>query len=271
MTTPEDQVNTTMLSRLNAYDQNLSRAEMELVLQSTGDLCYENAHKLVEAVEEMLTHRPERITVDLGDHGMIDSSGIRALLQSRALCNEVGTAFILSSISECAARIIKMSGFEQVFELDAVACRPVHTTAADNIVQTVSGSQQFEFVAMSDPAVVPVLREKVAQAAADAGASGDVLCDIKIAVGEALTNAYKHGSRNKGTDKITVRCATDSSMLEVEIEDQGVPFNPEDTPAPNPKDMKPHGMGIYLMRQTMDRVEFAATGSGNLVKMIKRW
>lgn len=95
------------------------------------------------------------------------------------------------------------------------------------------------------------------------------MCDIKIAVGEALTNAYRHGSPKKGVSRIEVRCMTCSAAFVVEIQDEGPSFNPDDTPDPDPRKLKDHGMGIYLMREAMDVVEFSSTGSGNVVRMVK--
>lgn len=263
-------MNVSIISRLQLHDAEERETRHELVLGPTGDLCYENAHRLTEAVMELLAHSPRRVSLDLGQHGMIDSSGIRALLQSRQLCEEAGADFHVAAISDCAARTIRMSGFDALFGIAAPDCRTVPAPRVDD-GYTIHGSQTYECVASSDPMLIPVLREKVARAALEAGASADVLCDVKIAVGEALTNAYKHGSPNKGTDRITVRCTTAPNTLIVEIEDEGACFDADDVPDPDPTRLKPHGMGIYLMRQTMDEVTFSRTEKGNRVRMARRW
>jgi serine/threonine-protein kinase RsbW len=126
-----------------------------------------------------------------------------------------------------------------------------------------------EYQSVSDPSMVAVLRGRVMDAATDAGAAGDTFCDIQIAVGEALINAYRHGSPNKGVDKIKLRCMTCSRAIVIEIEDEGKPFDPDAVREPNPSNLRDHGMGIFLMRRAMDVVEFCTNCPGNRVRMIK--
>ncbi len=121
----------------------------------------------------------------------------------------------------------------------------------------------YEYVVASESSMISVLRNKACDAAIEAGAHGDDLCDIQIAVGEALTNAYRHGSPNKDINKIAMRCIICSNAYVVEIEDEGEPFDPHSTSEPDPKMLRDHGMGIYLMRQAMDEVEFTIGAPGN--------
>ena len=125
-------------------------------------------------------------------------------------------------------------------------------------------------MAISDASLIAVLRQRAVDAAVEAGADADELCDIKIAVGEALTNAYRHGSPDKGKNKIHLRCTICTGTLIIEIEDEGKPINTNSTKEPDPKQMKDHGMGLYLMRQAMDKVEFFNNCPGNRVRMLKR-
>jgi len=142
----------------------------------------------------------------------------------------------------------------------AGAC-PRHRQAA--------GWKTSEYDVVSDPAAVSRLREKVTQAAVEAGACGEALCDIQIAVGEALANAYKHGSPHKGVSRIQLRCMSCPAAMVVEVCDEGSPFDPESASRPQPLKMREHGMGIYLMREAMDVVEFECGQPGNTVRMIK--
>lgn len=249
-------------SRTNAHARQTVRV--------SSDLCYENAHGLVESISTLLaTERPEQVLVDLAQVGMIDSSGLRALLQSRKLCEEAGVGLELACVPECVGRIINMSGFGSVFGLPGLQIRETNSQIASDVEFDALGWKISEHVAASDPSVIAILRGKVRDAAIEAGARDDVLCDIQIAAGEALTNAYKHGSPMKGENKITLRCMSCGKALVIEVEDEGTEFDPCATSDPDPKQMRECGMGIYLMRQAMDAVDFTTGCHGNKVRMVK--
>lgn len=243
-----------------------SRAE-SLTLRIERDLCYECAHEVVAAIKHLLGRTSGEIVVELGDVNMVDSSGLRALLTSQAICEEAGIRFRLTRVSDCVQRIIRLSGLGYLLGMP----EPEHAAYSHRPGVCLGPAvwKTHEHVAASNPALIAVLRDKLTTAAEAAGADGDALCDIKIAVGEALTNAYRHGSPEKGTSKIEVRCMTCKSAFVVEIQDEGAAFDPNDTPDPDPSKLKDHGMGIYLMREAMDVVEFSANATGNMVRMVK--
>jgi anti-anti-sigma factor len=240
-----------------------------MVVTAESSLCYENAEGLLESARDALSRNPENLTLDLGEVEMIDSSGLRVLLQIRKSCAETGAELKLGSVSDCVARIISMSRLGPVFGLDDLRwdTRP----AAPSPRIDLEGAQwkTYEYAAVSDAFIIAGLRERAVEAAIEAGAAGELLCDIRIAVGEALTNAYKHGSPNKGVDQIQLRCMTCPGAVVVEIQDEGAPFNPDGVREHDPSKMRDHGMGIFLMREAMDLVEFQHNCPGNRVRMVK--
>ncbi len=246
--------------------RNDTRAET-LTLRIERDLCYECAHEVVAAIRYLVGRSTDEIVVELGGVDMIDSSGLRALLAGQMMCEEVGIRLRLTKVTECVERIIRLSGLATALGLPELEPAPFAERSGVCLGSPVW--KTCEHVAASNPALIAVLRDRITAAAESAGAGGDVLCDIKIAVGEALTNAYRHGSPKKGVSRIEVRCMTCSAAFVVEIQDEGPSFNPDDTPDPDPRKLKDHGMGIYLMREAMDVVEFSSTGSGNVVRMVK--
>ncbi|MCL5671740.1 MAG: anti-sigma factor antagonist [Acidobacteria bacterium] len=257
-----------VVSKLELPDVETEGTGASFALKVSSDLLYENAHEVVEEVYSLLTSEPKKIVLDLADVGMIDSSGLKALLQSQRLCEKAGAEFELRCVSACVARVIRLSGFQGVFSLQDSRI-PWPSRPISELNTELAGWRTFERVVSSDPAMISVLREQISEAAVEAGARDETLCDILIAVGEALTNAYKHGSPKKRTNTIQMRCTTTPKAVVVEIRDQGMPFDPDAVGVPNPKRPRDHGMGIYLMRQTMDSVEFACNCPGNSVRMIK--
>lgn len=233
-------------------------------------LCYENADEVVEAVRDAMSRSRDRIvSVDLSEAPLIDSSGLRALLQARRMCEEAGGCMRIGPLSEAAARVIAMSGLGDALGVASAPPVDPRVHPEPDLDEREEHWEVNEYMATSEPYVISELREKVTAAARKAGAEGDALCDIQIAVGEALTNAYRHGSPNKGASKISMRCMTCSKAVVVEIADEGGWFDPNVGGDHDPKRMRDHGMGIYLMRQAMDVVEFSSDCPGNRVRMIK--
>jgi len=96
------------------------------------------------------------------------------------------------------------------------------------------------------------------------------LFGVKLALEEALVNAIKHGNGMDPDKTVRVRCTVNSTMVEIDIEDEGEGFDPADVPDPTDDDNleKPSGRGLMLMRAFMSSVEY--NSRGNRVLMAKR-
>jgi serine/threonine-protein kinase RsbW len=110
-------------------------------------------------------------------------------------------------------------------------------------------------------------RRGIAGFAAECGYSDEAISDIRLAAGEALSNAVEHG-RGKPARRIVVHCSFGGDVLKIEIRDSGSDF-----PAPNDRDSvepddRGRGFGIFLMRRLMDEVSFAR--NGKVVRLIRR-
>lgn len=243
--------------------------ETVVVVTADSTLCYENAGGLLESARDALSRKPERLTLDLGEVDMIDSSGLRTLLLIHKSCDESGAELRLGSVSNCVARIISMGRLGHVFGLPDLRwdTRPSEPVMPIDL----EGAQWkiHEYAAASDACIIAGLRERAVEAAIEAGATGDALCDIRIAVGEALTNAYKHGSPSKGINQIQLRCMSCPNAVVIEIQDEGRSFDPSGLGELDPSKMRDHGMGVFLMREAMDLVEFQHDCPGNRVRMVK--
>lgn len=93
--------------------------------------------------------------------------------------------------------------------------------------------------------------------------------DLMLAVGEALSNAYMHGSPNKSKNLIYIGWQFAEDVLTVVVEDEGPGFSPDDIPK-GPCFTDLHcGCGIFLMNQSVDEVDFDFNG-GMRVALRKR-
>jgi serine/threonine-protein kinase RsbW len=103
-------------------------------------------------------------------------------------------------------------------------------------------------------------RQAVADFALDCGFPKEAVADIRLAAGEALSNAVEHVVRTR-TRRITVNCTFDGSALTVAVHGGGPGFPaPSDQVSVEP-DGRGRGFGIFLMRRLMDEVSFARNGA----------
>lgn len=108
----------------------------------------------------------------------------------------------------------------------------------------------------------------VAELAGRVGFMPDQIHRIELAVDEACSNIIIHayGKQNSGMIIVRVR-AEPGSQIAITLIDTGKSFDPNAVPAHNPDTELEHvkigGLGIFLMRQTMDDVhyEFGLTGT----------
>jgi serine/threonine-protein kinase RsbW len=91
--------------------------------------------------------------------------------------------------------------------------------------------------------------------------------NILIAVTEAVNNAIHHGNKSDPTAEVKINFEVSNKELIFTIEDEGPGFDYDSLPDPtDPKNIeKPHGRGVFLMRNLSDDISFEKEGSS--VKM----
>jgi anti-sigma regulatory factor (Ser/Thr protein kinase) len=113
------------------------------------------------------------------------------------------------------------------------------------------------------------ITEFVRRQAERAGFAHLELNRIELAVDEACSNIIQHAYADQASGLIRVRVQSEARQrIIITLVDTGKPFDPGEVPQHDPKaaldDMKVGGLGLYLMRQTMDdvRFEFNVHGRG---------
>lgn len=118
------------------------------------------------------------------------------------------------------------------------------------------------------------IRDYVAAAAREVGMDESDACAVEMAVDEACSNIIEHAYRGQ-PGEIEIGCESGGGLLTLVIRDRGRPFDPASVPVPDltcPLEDRPiGGLGVYLMRQLMDEVTYAADEqSGNVLTLVKR-
>lgn len=102
------------------------------------------------------------------------------------------------------------------------------------------------------------------QMAKRAGLSEERIPLFIVAITEAIANAILHGNRQDASKQVWLRFSYDPAqrLLVVEVEDEGVGFDPTTLPDPTVEEnlLRESGRGIFLMRNLADAVEYKKGG-----------
>lgn len=103
----------------------------------------------------------------------------------------------------------------------------------------------------------------------------DIRVQIQIAVEELFVNIASYAYA-PGTGEAVIQCETerDPAAVTIRFRDRGIPFDPLDRPEADvtqSADERPvGGLGIYLVRHSMDQVEYAYRDGENILTICKR-
>ena len=123
------------------------------------------------------------------------------------------------------------------------------------------------------------VRAFVRDASVAFGASPVVTDDLVQAADEAVCNVIVHGygrsPASRERDEIEVAAELVEGSIEIRILDRGPAFDPTAAPAPDltvpPRERKPGGMGIHLVRAGTDAVHHRARpDGGNELRLVRR-
>ena len=91
----------------------------------------------------------------------------------------------------------------------------------------------------------------------------DYYGNILIALTEAVNNAIHHGNKSNPNKTVNLSLVSSGTTLTFTIEDEGPGFDYKNLPDPtDPKNIeKPHGRGVFLMKNLADSIEFLNDGS----------
>ncbi len=121
------------------------------------------------------------------------------------------------------------------------------------------------------PAVRGAVEKVCEQIGFDVEATGGVV----LSVDEALANIIKHAYEGQCGEPIEIEIlpTSDNELdgIEIRIRDYGQYVDPAQIKSRDLEDVRPGGLGVHIMNQCMDSVQYApADGGGTLLTMMKR-
>lgn len=97
--------------------------------------------------------------------------------------------------------------------------------------------------------------------------------EIELATEEALINIFNYAYPDDQTGEVEVRCRMeDTSPLVIDILDTGQPFDikavREPDLTPDISERKVGGLGIYLIKKMVSRIQYSREGQSNILTLI---
>jgi anti-anti-sigma factor len=243
--------------------------DMTCMARIEGDLDMTTVGDVREAVGEALERGCRNVVLDLSHVAYVDSSCISLLVWLNRVLEPRYGKLVLAGANRDVSRVLELSGLLRV--------APVITTATDEtealsalemsvVVHEPEWEKKLRFPA--DTGELAAARQRVIELLAGLGIPESTMFDIRVAVGEALANAMRHGSPGGSSDTVGVVVEVYEDRIAVVVSDQGCGF---DGTLPDVSALyAASGRGVLFMRALMDRVEFTqCDGGGTSVRLEK--
>lgn len=102
-----------------------------------------------------------------------------------------------------------------------------------------------------------------------------IINKVLLCVDELITNIIAYAYTDKEDHAVQLECRVYDAYLELELRDDGVPFDPTKQTRPNVKlsveSRDIGGLGIHLVMTLMDKVEYQREGDYNVLKAVKNF
>ncbi len=240
----------------------------QLVISLAGEITWQNASRLRDRLMMLVQKGHRSIVLNMESVTYADSSGLAVLLSLKRRLRALDGSLLLINATEPIIRALRQTRLCDfipfVAKEAAKRCKaPVPVEETPQRVRTMS--------VPSDPAYLAETRHAVSAMFLDLSLPENTVYDLVLALGEALGNAFDHGTDPKRDDAmITVTVSVYSDRIVMEVNDcgSGCSFKEGDA-LPVMTDAR--GRGIRLMLMLADSIEIRPkqVGTGTSVRLVK--
>jgi serine/threonine-protein kinase RsbW len=239
------------------------------IVRLVGDIDVAVVPELQTGLQDALGGGCENVVLDLADVTYADSSALGLLVWLDRRMIPTRGRLVLAGANRDVTRILEISGLVSVAA--SITTSDDVSSALDGLDLPAGFAEPLWHRAIEVPADVNQLsavREEVGRLVVPLGFSEGAVFDIKVALGEALANALRHGRPASGEVAVGLSVDAYADRVVLEVADNGLGF---DGASASVEDLyAPSGRGIMFMHALMDRVEFvSAPGGGTVVHMVK--
>ena len=136
-------------------------------------------------------------------------------------------------------------------------------------------THQFELTLLNQATEIARAQDQLEQFTATHQVPIRKVHEVQLALEEHLTNVLHYGYDDDGEHHIQIRVNLAAGELRIQVQDDGRAFNPLVHPAPDftlPLDQRPiGGLGIHMIRKSLDHLEYCREDGKNVLVMIKRF
>jgi serine/threonine-protein kinase RsbW len=237
----------------------------QLRVRLRGEVDFQNAQMVRETLHSAAREAGDPLVLDMSDLKYIDSSGISALVSAARQARAHGGDLRLEGVSRHMRFLLSATGFTRFCQIIEGELIPARSNGAAREAKV---WQHLCFTIPARTCLVKHIRMRVSEMLESLSPDGTLLDAVNLAVGEAASNAVRHGCREDERKKVRVQSATDGRTLVIEITDPGPGFDPDQIPDPELGELREGGMGIYFMRLSMDEVTYSFD-EGTKVRLVK--
>lgn len=134
-------------------------------------------------------------------------------------------------------------------------------------------SERFQITRAAELESLQVFRGFITDCCARFDIPKDVVLDLKLAVDEACTNIIEHGYKGMDPGSIILSFRIEPDRILVQITDFGHVFEPVQVPKPDVEaaleERELGGLGLFLIYQTMDNIDYQSSEEGNTLTFTK--
>jgi anti-sigma regulatory factor (Ser/Thr protein kinase) len=136
------------------------------------------------------------------------------------------------------------------------------------------GHEQIRIVLRNELSEIAKLHRELESFGQKCSLSSKTLFELNLILEEVVANVISYAYRDKQRHEIVVRADLRDGELVIEVEDDGRPFNPLQSPSPDLErpleQRKVGGLGLHLVRELTGSIEYNRKGEKNHLVMTKK-
>lgn len=134
-------------------------------------------------------------------------------------------------------------------------------------------AHKHSFELKNDLSELKLLKQNLENFGRTNGLSNSCINEINIGLDELFTNIVSYGFKDDSDHRIRFSIHLKKDILTINVEDDGIPFNPLEIKDPETPtdliDVKIGGLGIHFVKQLMDDVCYDRNQGKNRLTLIK--
>jgi anti-anti-sigma factor len=217
-----------------------------------------------EALDASISGGCRNLVLDLERVSYADSSALGLLVWIDHKLSPRGGKLVLVGANRDVTRVLELSGL--VGMAPSISASSTISAALEGLELAPTAEPVLWSESLTLPARIESLssiRNRVCELLSTLAIPEASMFDIKVAVGEALANAVRHGSPGGPSDEVRIEVRAYADRVAIQVRDTGCGF--DGASACKDDVYASGGRGVMFMRALMDGVEFEVSPEGGTV------